>query len=213
MAASDLLSKPRRGRPVGPSHNREAILSAARQGFITHGYDATIRGIAAAAGVDPALIHHYFGTKDRLLLASLQEIGAGELSVENAIPRLLEGDPTQLGERLVRAIFAAFETPFYRAAWASLVGLLRVATANEDAAAMLRQGLTGGGLFRLLKALDVPQPEARAALLGSELFGLALARFVIRVEPIASADLDTLASWYGPTLQRYLTGPLVGDDR
>jgi AcrR family transcriptional regulator len=207
MTASDRRIG-RHGRPVGSPPNKEAILAAARHEFIAHGYDATIRGIAARAGVDPALVHHYFGTKDRLLLAALQEGGQGGLSIEDSIPHLLVGDPNQLGVRLLKAMFAAYETPFYRAAWGSLVGLLRVATADEDAAAMLREGLMGGGLFRLIEALHVSQPTVRAALLGSELFGLAMARYVIRVEPIASASVDRLATWYGPTVQRYLTGPL-----
>ena len=86
--------------------------------------------------------------------------------------------------------------------------MLRVATADEYAAAMLREGLMDGGLFRLIEALQVSQPTVRAALLGSELFGLAMARYVIRVEPIASASVDRLATWYGPTVQRNLTGPL-----
>ena len=73
---------------------------------------------------------------------------------------------------------------------------------------MLREGLMGGGLFRLIEALQVSQTTVQPALLGSELFGLAMARYVIRVEPIASASVDRLATWYGPTVQRYLTGPL-----
>jgi AcrR family transcriptional regulator len=198
----------RRGRPAGSPPNKEAILAAARDEFTAHGYEATIRGIAARAGVDPALVHHYFGTKDRLLLAALMDDGQGGLSIEESIPQRVEGDPNELGVRLLKAMFAAYETPFYRAAWGSLVGLLRVATADEDAAAMLREGLMGGGLFRLIEALQVSQPTVRAALLGSELFGLAMARYVIRVEPIASASVDRLATWYGPTVQRYLTGPL-----
>lgn len=211
MAASAPIRRGRTGRPAGSPPNREAILAAARQQFIARGYDATIRDIAAGAGVDPALVYHYFESKDRLLLATLQEGGAGGSSIEEVIPQLLEGDPDQLGERLVRAIFAAYETPFYRAAWGSLLDLVRMATTQPEAAAMLRDGLTGGGLVGLVEALNVPQAQARTALIGSELVGLAMARFVIGIEPIASADLDALVAWYGPTLQRYLTGPLMGD--
>ncbi len=211
MPATAPLRRGRTGRPAGSPPNREAILAAARQQFIARGYDATIRDIAAGAGVDPALVYHYFESKDRLLLATLQEGGAGGSSIEEVIPQLLEGDPDQLGERLVRAIFAAYETPFYRAAWGSLLDLVRMATTQPEAAAMLRDGLTGGGLVGLVEALNVPQAQARTALIGSELVGLAMARFVIGIEPIASADLDALVAWYGPTLQRYLTGPLMGD--
>ena len=210
MVADQPPRRTRPGRPRGSPPNRAAILAAAREQFVAHGYEAPIRLIAAAAGVDPALVYHYFGSKEGLLLSALQEGGSGELSIEEAIPQLLAGDPDTLGERLVRAIFAAYETPFYRAAWSSLLALLRVASTNHEVAALLRQGLTGGGLIRLVAALGVDKPAERAALIGSELIGLAMARFVIRIEPIASAPVERLASWYGPTLQRYLTEPLFG---
>ena len=195
-------------RPTGAEGNRQAILASARQQFSEHGYDATIRGIAAGAGVDPALVHHYFGSKDRLLIAALHEGAAGQTSSEEAISQLVNGDPGQLGSRLIQAVFAAYETPLYQTTWRSLIGLLRTATTREDAAAALRESLTGGGIGRLLEALGAQQPELRLALIGSELFGLAMARFVVRLEPIASADIATLGALYGPTLQRYLTGAL-----
>jgi AcrR family transcriptional regulator len=211
VAVSPPRPRRRTGRPAGSPPNRAAILAAARHQFIAHGYDATVRDIAAGAGVDPALLYHYFGSKDRLLLAAIQEGAAGEVPIEGVIPQLLEGDPDRLGERLMRAVFAAYETSFYRAAWGSLVELFRLATAQPDAAGMLREGLTGGGLIRLVEALGVPHAQTRAALIGTELVGLALARFVLSIEPIASADLETLVAWYGPTLQRYLTEPLLRD--
>ncbi len=196
------------GRPAGSPANREAILAAARQQFVERGYDgATIRSIAAGAGVDPALIHHYFGTKDRLLLATLQELA----QVDESIPQLLAGGVDGLGERVIRAIFDVYET-LYRPMWAALIGLLRSAIAHEDAARHLRAGFGDGGLVRLIEALGLPQPDLRAALVGSELFGLMIARLVVRMEPIASADIDSLVAWYAPTLQRYLTEPLPGDD-
>lgn len=197
------------GRPAGSPPNREAILASARQQFVDHGYDrATIRSIAAGAGVDPALIYHYFGTKDRLLLAALRE----QAQVEEVIPQLLAGGVDGLGERVIRAMFDVFET-LYRPMWAALIGLLRSAIADEDAARDLRQGFGDGGIGRLVEALGLPQPDLRAALVGSELFGLLIARLVVRMEPIASADIESLVAWYAPTLQRYLSGPLPGDDR
>jgi AcrR family transcriptional regulator len=197
----------RSGRPPGSPANREAILESAREQFAERGYDgATIRGIAAGAGVDPALVHHYFGTKDRLLLATLAEAA----QVGNAVAALLAGGLDGLGERLLRATFETYETalgPMRQA----IVGLIRNAVASEDAARLLREGFAGGGLVRLLEGLGASQPRLRAALVGGELFGLALARFVVRVEPIASADIDSIVAWYAPTIQRHLTGPLAGD--
>src|SRR5215467_271020 len=111
----------RSGRPPGSPANREAILESAREQFAERGYDgATIRGIAAGAGVDPALVHHYFGTKDRLLLATLVEAA----QVGNAVAALLAGGLDGLGERLLRATFETYETalgPMRQA----IVGLIR----------------------------------------------------------------------------------------
>jgi AcrR family transcriptional regulator len=200
---------PRRaGRPAGSPPNREAILAAARQQFFARGYEsATIRGIAAGAGVDPALVHHYFGSKDRLFVAAL------ELPVTPAqiVADVLQGGVDGLGERLVRRFLATWSPPGPDVG-ATLAGLLRSALANDDAARMIREFVTVEVLGRIAAALDVPQPRLRAALVGSQVLGLALARLVIRVEPVASADVETLVACYGPTLQRYLTGPLPGDD-
>lgn len=197
----------RTGRPPGSPPNRAAILESARAQFTERGYDgATIRGIAAGAGVDPALVHHYFGTKDQLLLATLVDIA----QVDDAIAHLLRGGLDGLGERVLRATFETYEVA-YRPMRQAIVGLVRTAVASEDAARVLREGFAAGGLVRLLEALDASQPRLRAALVGSEVFGLALARFVVRVEPIASADIESIVAWYAPPIQHHLTGPLPGD--
>ena len=197
----------RTGRPPGSPPNRASILESARAQFTERGYDgATIRGIAAGAGVDPALVHHYFGTKDQLLLATLVDIA----QVDDAIAHLLRGGLDGLGERVLRATFETYETA-YRPMRQAIVGLVRTAVASEDAARVLREGFAAGGLMRLLEALDASQPRLRAALVGSEVFGLALARFVVRMEPIASAGIESIVAWYAPTIQHHLTGPLPGD--
>ncbi len=198
----------RPGRPAGSPPNRQAILRSAQQQFLARGYDGTtIRSVAAAAGVDPALVHHYFGSKDQLLLAALQDMG----QIEQAAPELLAGGVAGLGERVIRATFEVYETT-YRPMWGALIGLVRTAIASEVAALQLREGLAGGGLVRLVQALNQPQPELRAALLATELFGVAFARYVVRLEPIASADVDSIVAWYAPTIQRYLSEALPGDD-
>ena len=196
----------RAGRPAGSPPNREAILAAARAQFRERGYDsATIRGIAAAAGVDPALVHHYFGPKEDLFAASLRL----PISPREALEGVLPGDPAGLGERLVRRFLELWSAD--GGSGDTLVGMLRSATTNDDAARMVREFVTREALGRIAEALDVPQPRLRAALAGSQLIGLALARYVIAVEPIAGADAETLVACYAPTLQRYLTGPLPGD--
>jgi AcrR family transcriptional regulator len=197
----------RAGRPAGSPPNRDAIRAAAREQFRERGYDsATIRGIAAGAGVDPALVHHYFGSKEDLFAAALQL----PTSPREALEGVLAGDPDGLGERLVRRFLELWSADAGGIGDA-MVGLLRSATTHADAARMVREFISREALSRIAEALDVPQPQLRAALAGSQLIGLALARFVIGVEPLASGDVETLVAWYAPTLQRYLTAPLPGD--
>ena len=190
----------RTGRRPGDSGTREAILAAARSSFGGAGYRATtIRGVARAAGVDPALVHHYFGTKDELFVAAM-ELPADPVQI---LPRLLADGVEGLGERLVRNFLAVWDaTP----GQGPLLALLRSALGHEEAAAMLRDFLTSAILGPLARAAGGPGAEMRASLAASQMVGLALARYVLRLEPLASADADTVAAAVGPTLQRYLTG-------
>ncbi len=204
----------RRGRPAGESGNREAILAAARREFFTRGYGgATIRGIAAGAGVDPALVHHYFGSKDRLLLETLEQ-GDLQERAEGMMAGLLQGGAEGIGERVVRLAVEVYDASPELVGWMDrsfLTGLVRLAATNEPAARRLRELLLRGGLARLVRALGVPEPERRLALVLSAVMGLAMARFVLRMEPVASADAETLAAWYGPVVQRLLFDPLSHD--
>jgi AcrR family transcriptional regulator len=197
------VTAPRRsGRRPGDSGTRDAILDAAKDSFAASGYDATtIRGVARAAGVDPALVHHFFGTKQELFGAAM------ELPVDPAtlLPALLAGGPDGLGERLVRTFLAVWDaTP----GQAPMLALVRSAAANEQAAGLLREFITHSGLGPLARAAAPDRPELRATLVASQVMGLAMARYVVHVEPLATADADALAPLIGPTLQRYLTGEL-----
>ncbi len=196
------------GRAPGSPPNREAILEAARRYFEEHGYErATIRAIAAEAGVDPALVHHYFGSKDQLLVAALKL----PVNPRDVLPELLSGPVEGIGERLLRRVLSV-----WGADWATgghLIGLIRTSMTHKDAARMMREFFTREIVGRLAEALEVPQPRLRIGLVASQLMGLAMARFVVRMEPIASANPETLIACYAPTIQRYLTGPLPGDDR
>jgi AcrR family transcriptional regulator len=194
----------RPGRTAGAPPNRETILAVARGQFAERGYDSTtIRSIAGAAGVDPALVHHYFGSKDQLFASAVRfPMVPGEF-----VPQLIAGGVDGLGERLLRRFLGLWSTDP-----AAMVGLIRSATSHEYAARMLREFVTKEVLERIAEALEMPQPRLRAALVASQLVGLAVARFVVRLEPIASADPETLVACYAPTLQRYLAGPLPGDE-
>ena len=188
----------RTGRRPGDSGAREAILREARQSFGSAGFSGTtIRGVARAAGVDPALVHHYFGTKDELFAASL------ELPFDPTVvvPALLAAGMDGLGERVVRTFLGVWDaTP----GQGPLLALLRSAVADERAAQSLRDFITRVVLGPLARAAGPERAELRASLAASQVLGLAVARYVVRLEPLASATPDELAPMIGATLDRYL---------
>ncbi len=190
----------RTGRRPGTGGTRERILAAARSDFGKGGYEGTtIRGIAAQAKVDPALVMHYFESKDGVFRAAVQfPVDPAEF-----IPRLVAPGLEGLGERLVRFFVETWDSP----AGSPFLGLIRSVVGNEDAADQLREFVTREVLGRLAHALELDQPQLRAALVASQLVGLAMLRYVVRVEPLASARADDVVAWLGPTLQRYLTDP------
>jgi AcrR family transcriptional regulator len=193
----------RRGRRPGPSTTRADILEAARASFAERGYDGTsVRGVAARAGVDPALVHRFFGSKDDLLVASLTVA----MNPAERIPELLEDDVGTLGERLVRYFLSVWEEPPRRQV---LIGMLRSAATNEHAATLLREFIGREILGRVAAQLDEGNAQLRATLVGSQLVGLAMARYVVGIEPLASAEPETLVAALAPTVQRYLTGELA----
>jgi AcrR family transcriptional regulator len=194
----------RTGRRPGGADTRGRILAAARAEFAGRGFEgATIRAIAAAAGVDPALVHHYFGSKQRLFIAAMEL----PVDFDAAVAGTLAGPPELLGERLVRMVLSLWEGPSARSL---MLGLVRSAASDEIAAGMLRGVLAQGPFLALARTIDLPDAPVRAALVGTQIVGLAMARYVVRVEPIASMDADPLARMVGPTIQRYLTGDLPG---
>ncbi|HSL96300.1 MAG TPA: TetR family transcriptional regulator [Thermoleophilia bacterium] len=195
----------RTGRRPGESGAREAILAAATVAFAEAGYDrATIRGIATAAGVDPALVLHYFGSKEDLFEAALEL----PVSPRQIFERGFVAGPDQLGAVIVRTFLEAWEPPETRV---RLMAMLRSAMTNETAMAMIRDLLVREVFGPITQALGVPDAPLRATLVGSQFVGLAIIRFIGRLEPLASASVDDLVIAIGPTVQRYLTGDLGGE--
>ncbi|MCX4787526.1 MULTISPECIES: TetR/AcrR family transcriptional regulator [unclassified Streptomyces] len=194
----------RRGRPSRTSRSagpdaRSRILEAARTEFAERGYDKTsIRGIAKAAGVDSALVHHYFGTKDEVFAAAIA------LSFEPALvlPAVLGSGPDGMGERLARSFISVWENPVSRA---PLLAIMRSALTHEAAAKVLRGFVLRRLLDRVAETLDVPDATFRAELAASHMLGIAMLRYVVRAEPLASADPEQIIEMVAPTLQRYLT--------
>ena len=193
----------RTGRRAGVSGTREAILDAARRAFAEQGYQqATIRGVAELAGVDPALVHHYFGTKQDLFVAAV------ELPI-NPIEQLmavLADEPDRIGQRIVEVFLSIWD---HAADRSPLLALIRSAVGDDRAAAMLREFITEEVLGQLARRLGSPDARLRATLVGSQLIGLAMARYIVRVEPLASTPAAELAAAVGPTVQRYLTGDVA----
>ncbi|WP_405439232.1 TetR family transcriptional regulator [Streptomyces avidinii] len=199
--------KPRRRGPGRPRQDeadegpgtQERIRLAAREVFAERGYDKTsVRGIAKVAGVDPALVHHYFGSKDDLFAAAI------EVSIEPAlvVPAIIGKGPDGIGERLARYFLGVWENPVTRV---PLLAVIRSALTHEAAAKVLRQLVLRRVLERVAADLDVPDPTFRAELAASHMVGIAILRYVVQVEPLASADPEKIVALVAPTLQRYLT--------
>ncbi|MFE2850659.1 TetR family transcriptional regulator [Streptomyces lavendulae] len=191
--------RPRQDEAEDGPGTQERIRLAAREVFAERGYDKTsVRGIAKVAGVDPALVHHYFGSKDDLFAAAI------EVSMEPAlvVPAIVGDGPEGIGERLARYFLGIWENPVSRA---PLLAVIRSALTHEAAATVLRGLILRRVLERVAADLDVPDPTLRAELAASHMIGIALLRYVVRVEPLASADPETIVALVAPTLQRYLT--------
>lgn len=193
----------RTGRRPGKAGTREAILDAAREGFAAHGYDGvTIRQVAAAAAVDPALVHHYFHTKDALFRTALR----AAVDPENVLSKLLAGPVDTLGERMVARFLATWEG----GAGANASAMLRTAVITDQIAQLVREVVLPTVTRQLVDraGIDPAQASMRTALIAAQLSGLAVARYLLVLDPIASATTGSVASAVGPTIQRYLTGPL-----
>jgi AcrR family transcriptional regulator len=194
----------RRGRPprAESADTRDRILAAAREEFSERGYEKTsVRGIAKAAGVDPALVHHYFGTKEQVFEASIEVAFAPALNAPEAIA---DGPLDQVGERLARFVLGVWENPATRT---PLLAILRSAVNNDTAAAVFRRLVSSQLLRRVAAQLDLPDAELRAELAAAQLVGCAMLRYVIKVEPLASADLEQIVARVAPVVQGHLTGP------
>jgi AcrR family transcriptional regulator len=190
------------GRPPGPGNTREAVLDAARRAFAARGYQAaSLRAIAADAGVDPGMVRHFFGSKAGLFQAAMDL----PIDVEHVLPALLAEGLDGIGERLVRFFLSVFDSAADRSPFISLI---RSAVSHDESARMFREFITEQLLGRVAAALDRPGAQLRASFVGSQMAGLVLLRYVIGVEPLASADPETVVAVVGPTVQRYLTGDL-----
>lgn len=188
----------RPGRRPGTADTRGEILAAARETFSEKGFDrATVRGIARLAGVDPALVHHYFASKEGMFVAAMElPVDPGEV-----VSELLAGPREEVGERLARFILTMTSRAEARQ---PVLALIRTAMTNERMVAVIREFMTHALLNRVAEALGVS--PVRMELAFAQLFGVVLARYVLELEPLASLDVEDLVELLAPTIQRYLDG-------
>ena len=187
------------GRRAGAPDTRGEILAAARREFASKGFDRTsMRGIARAAGVDPALIHHYFDGKDGLFAASMDL----PLSPREKLAEALDVPRDQAGVSIVSTLLRVWDDDEYRPA---LLAALRSLTSGGDAGLVLRKGFLEGMIFPVLRQeIEGSVSDRALGLMGTQIVGLIVARYLVEVEPIASMDRVALAELTGPTLQRYI---------
>lgn len=194
-----------RGRPrTGDSADtRTAILDAARAQFAAKGFQgASLRAIAQDAGVDASLISHYFGDKSRLLVATMQL----PVNPVDKIKGVLEGGTDGMAERLVRTFLEAWDP--HREVFSTLI---RTTLGSGDAQAPMLQFARDVLITSLHEVLDGDDTELRATLVAGQVIGMATARYVIRLEPLASASIDDVVSLYAPSLQALIDGQSNGE--
>ncbi|MGO1316095.1 MAG: TetR/AcrR family transcriptional regulator [Cellulomonadaceae bacterium] len=194
--------KRRRGRPRAAEgvDRRAAIVAAAADEFAERGYDgATMRAIAQRAGVDPALLHHYFGTKSDLFG---ETIGV-PLRPDLALPAILAGPPEEVGEAIARYLLTSLEDPHVRK---RVVMLVRTGIGTKAFTPLFAGFLRREVLAKVAASLETPDAELRTSLVASQIAGLLVARYILELPGLATAPVPDVVRWVGPTLQRYLTG-------
>lgn len=192
------ISKKQVGRRVGGGDTKVQILNAAQILFAENGLDrTTIREVAAKAEVDPALVMHYFKTKQQLFVESITPIVQSRQS--NAISTALAKTSQQnrgkkLAEALVTFIMDENIQPL-------LLGIIRSVASDENAVKILKNLIEQVFTNEIEKYINGPDKKLRSELIGAQLIGLILARYIVKADPIASAPPDVLIKYLAPRLQ------------
>jgi AcrR family transcriptional regulator len=190
----------RMGRRPGPSTTRTVIATAAAERFTAVGYDATsLRQVAADAGVDPALVRRFFGTKEKLFTA----VASSLIDPGRALAAVAGGPAEAAGERLLRYFLSLLGDVSHPG---PLLGLVRSAVTSEHAARLMREFLSEGLLRDIAASLPSGKPGLGVALAASQLVGLAVTRYAVQLPALTAAGTEELVSTVAPVLQYYLTG-------
>ncbi len=193
----------RRGRRPGGTDTKAALLEAARAVFAEQGYDgATVRAIATRAGVDAAMVNHWFGSKEGLFVQAVLQL---PFDPAELIERLAEGPSDTLGERIVRT----FLTTWDATGGGHFTALVRSVSSQEQAAHLLNDFFVKQVFSRIAGSVAPDRAQFRGSLVGSQMVGMGIARYVVKFEPLASADIETMVAAVAPNVQRYLTGDLA----
>lgn len=170
--------------------------------FAESGYDgATVRTIARRAGVDPAMVNHWFGGKDGLFVKAVLRV---PFDADELVETVTADGPGAIGANLVRA----FVTRWDDVGGGQFAAVIRSITTHEQSLATLKNVLIENLFGVLTSAVTTDRPELRANLAATQVIGLGMARYVAKLEPLASADVETLVAAVAPNIQRYLTGDL-----
>jgi AcrR family transcriptional regulator len=185
-------------RPGGPD-TRGEILRAARESFAGKGFTATsLRGVAREAGVDAALVHHYFDSKDELFIESM----ALPIDPRQVATHVLDGPREELGRRVITVFLSVWESPEGQQ---RMKAVLRSVVSNDEVARLMREGIGELILQPVAQALGVPDARLRVSLVVTQLLGMAMTRYLVELEPIASSDVSELIERMAPAIQHYLT--------
>jgi AcrR family transcriptional regulator len=194
----------RAGRPPGTSDTRERILSSARELFARNGIDKTsIRAVAAAAGVDPALVHHYYGTKQQLFAAAIHI----QIDPMEVIRPLRETPVEEIGLKLPSLLLPLWDSEL----GSGFIATLRSLLAGSDVS-LVRTFLQEVIAVEVGSRVDNPPGSGmiRVQFVASQLVGVVMARYILELQPFASLPVQQIAETIAPNLQRYLTGDLPG---
>lgn len=194
----------RRGRRPGGEDTKAALLDAAKEIFTEQGYEgATVRAIAKRAGVDPAMVNHWFGGKEGLFAKAVLQL---PINPQVILDVLVGGDPEKAGERIVRTFLSVWDST----GGGQFAALVRSVASHDLAVEGLRKIFLTNLLGVLANTMRVDHVPLRANLVASQIIGMGMVRYVARFEPLASADVETMVAAVAPTLQRYLTGDVTG---
>jgi AcrR family transcriptional regulator len=193
----------RRGRRPGGTDTREALVTAAREVFIEQGYDgATVRAIAARAGVDAAMVNHWFGGKEGLFGEAVLKL---PFNPKDLVEALLAAEPENIGEAVVRRFLTTWDST----GGGVFTALMRSVTSHEEASLMLKDFFFKHIFKQVISQLAPDNHDFRATLVATQLVGMGMVRYVAKFEPMASTDVDTMAAAIAPTIQRYITGKVT----